>query len=253
MGEHSSIEWTDASWNPVTGCTKISPGCRHCYAETFAERFRGVVNHPYEQGFDLRLWPGRLELPLTWRKPKRIFVNSMSDLYHIDVPVEFIKGVFATMNQANWHTFQILTKRAERLLELDAQLPWAPNIWQGVSVENADFVYRIDLLRQTSAKIKFLSVEPLLGPVPRLNLEGINLVIVGGESGNKSRPIEKDWVIDLRDQCQAAGVCFFFKQWGGRNKKASGRELDGRTWDELPLIEDRVPALAIKRQPRTNA
>lgn len=234
MGEVSKIEWTDASWNPITGCTKISPGCANCYAKAFAERFRGVPGHPYQQGFDLRLWNDRLQLPLTWRKPKRIFVNSMSDLFHEDVPTEFILRIFNTMKEADWHIFQILTKRADRLLELNPQLNWPRNIWAGVSVENASYTHRIDRLRQTSARIKFLSVEPLLGPIPDLDLRGIDLVIVGGESGNRARPMEKDWVIDIRDKCQSAGVSFFFKQWGGRNKKLAGRELDGRTWDELP-------------------
>ncbi len=241
MSENSPIEWTDATWNPITGCTKISPGCANCYAETFAERFRGVPEHPYQQGFDLKLWPNRLELPLTWRKPKRIFVNSMSDLFHKDVPLEFILEVFDTMNKADWHCFQTLTKRADRLLELDPHLPWSENIWAGVSVENADYTHRIDMLRQTRAKTKFLSVEPLLGPIPDMNLQGIDWVIVGGESGNRSRPVKPEWILDIRDQCQRAAVHFFFKQWGGRNKKAAGRELEGRTWDEMP------PSIASKK------
>jgi protein gp37 len=234
LSADSSIEWTNATWNPITGCTKISPGCANCYAETFAERFRGVPGHPYEQGFDLKLWPNRLDLPLTWKKPKRIFVNSMSDLFHKDVPEEFIQAVFTTMNKAHWHTFQILTKRADRLLDMNQRLSWAPNIWMGVSVENDDYQTRIDLLRQTNANIKFLSVEPLLGPIPNLRLDNINLVIVGGESGRKPRPVNPDWVREIRDQCNQRKVAFFFKQWGGRNKKVTGRELDGRTWDELP-------------------
>lgn len=242
MGDNSSIEWTDATWNPVTGCDKISPGCANCYAETFAERFRGVPDHPYQQGFDLKMWEGRLQLPLTWRKPKRIFVNSMSDLYHKDVPEEFVQQVFAVMNQADWHTFQILTKRAERLAALDTVLPWAPNIWQGVSVENADYKFRIDHLRHTHAHTKFLSVEPLIGPLGDVDLSGIDWVIVGGESGHRSRPIDPAWVTRIRDQCKEQGVAFFFKQWGGRNKKAAGRLLEGRTWDEMPKhfhIEER--------------
>jgi len=234
MSENSKIEWTDATWNPITGCTKISPGCANCYAETFAERFRGVKNHPYEQGFDLKMWPNRLLLPLDWKKSKRIFVNSMSDLFHKDVPEEFIFAVFETMNQADWHTFKILTKRAERMLDLNERLPWAPNIWMGVSVENADYAYRVDVLRQASARIKFLSVEPLLGPIPKLDLTNIDWVIVGGESGRRARPLNPDWVRGIRDQCQDAGVKFFFKQWGGYNKKKTGRILDGRTWDERP-------------------
>lgn len=237
MSSNSDIEWTDATWNPVTGCTKVSPGCSHCYAETFAERFRGVEGHPYEQGFDLKLWSERLELPQRWKKPKRIFVNSMSDLFHQDVPDEFIKKVFEMMNQANWHQYQVLTKRSERLAALNKQLNWAPHIWMGVSVESANFTFRIDYLRETDAFIKFLSIEPLLGPIPDLNLEEINWVIVGGESGNRARPLEETWVIDVRNQCLAAGVPFFFKQWGGRNKKRSGRLLEGQTWDEMPRID----------------
>lgn len=234
MSSNSDIEWTDATWNPVTGCTKISPGCKHCYAETFAERFRGVNGHPYEQGFDLKLWPERLVLPSKWKKPKRIFVNSMSDLFHQDVPDEYIAKVFAVMNQVDWHQYQVLTKRSERLSILNKQLNWTKNIWMGVSVENANFTFRIDHLRQTNATIKFLSIEPLLGPIPDLDLQEIDWVIVGGESGNRARPISEAWVIDIRDQCLSAGVPFFFKQWGGRNKKQSGRLLEGQTWDDLP-------------------
>ncbi len=234
MAVTSDIEWTDATWNPVTGCTKISPGCTNCYAETFAERFRGVPNHPYEQGFDLKLWPNRLGLPSTWKKPKRIFVNSMSDLFHKDVPSEFILQVFEAMNNARWHQFQILTKRHERLLELSPLIPWAPHIWMGVSVENQDYAHRIDYLRKTDAHLKFLSVEPLLGPIDNLDLEGIDWVIVGGESGRRPRPLREEWVQSVRDQCHQSGVSFFFKQWGGTNKKKAGRILDGRTWDDMP-------------------
>lgn len=237
MGESSAIEWTDATWNPVTGCTKISPGCANCYAETFAERFRGVPGHPYQQGFDLKLWEERLTLPLTWRKPKRIFVNSMSDLFHKDVPLEFILRVFETMKAAHWHQFQILTKRHERLLELNARLTWADNIWMGVSVENSDYVTRIDCLRKTGAQIKFLSVEPLLGPIETLDLSGIDWVIVGGESGRCPRTLNPEWVRSIRDQCASSSVAFFFKQWGGTNKKRAGRQLDGRTHDDLPLLK----------------
>jgi protein gp37 len=234
MSDNSSIEWTDATWNPVTGCTKISPGCANCYAETFAERFRGVPAHPYEQGFDLKIWPNRLALPATWKKSKRIFVNSMSDLFHKDVPDEYIMQVFAVMNEVDHHQYQILTKRAERLAELSPRLKWTPNIWQGVSVESADFANRVDCLRKTGAALKFLSVEPLLGPIPDLNLEGIDWVIVGGESGHKSRPMAEEWAVMIRDQCDAQGVAFYFKQWGGRNKKAAGRTLQGQTWDAMP-------------------
>ena len=234
MSETSKIEWVDSTWNPITGCTKISPGCANCYAETFAERFRGVPGHPYEQGFDLKLWPKRLELPLNWRKPKRIFVNSMSDLFHKDLPAEFIFAVFDTMNRAHWHTFKILTKRPEIMLKLNERLDWGPNIWMGTSVENTDYTHRIDILRQSNARIKFLSLEPLLGPLHNLDLTGIDWVIVGGESGRRARPVESDWVRDLRDQCNEKGVLFFFKQWGGKNKKKTGRTLDGRTWEEIP-------------------
>lgn len=234
MSITSEIEWTDATWNPVTGCTKVSPGCANCYAETFAERFRGVSGHPYEQGFDLRLWPDRVRLPLSWKKAKRIFVNSMSDLFHKDVPDHFILQVFETMKEATWHQFQILTKRHERLLELDAKLPWAPHIWMGVSVENQNYVHRIDALRQTHAAIKFLSIEPLLGPVKGLNLDGIHWVIVGGESGRKCRTMKEEWVRSIRDQCLDANVAFFFKQWGGHNKKKAGRLFEGKTWDAMP-------------------
>jgi len=237
MSDNSAIEWTDATWNPVTGCTKVSPGCQHCYAETFAERFRGVPGHPYEQGFDLKLWPDRLALPLQWKKKKYIFVNSMSDLFHKDVPETYIKSVFETMNKADWHVFQVLTKRAERLAELSPALSWTDNIWAGVSVENSDYLYRIDYLKQSSARIKFLSVEPLLGPVTELanHLSGIDWIIVGGESGHGARPLDPGWVREVRDMCHAGGVKFFFKQWGGRNKKRAGRILDGRTWDERPI------------------
>lgn len=234
MSDNSAIEWTDATWNPVTGCTKVSPGCKNCYAETFAERFRGVEGHPYQQGFDLKLWPERLLLPSQWKKPKRIFVNSMSDLFHKDVPDAYIFQVFDVMNKANWHQYQVLTKRADRLLSLNESLKWSKNIWMGVSVESAEFAFRIALLRQTNAIVKFLSVEPLLGPIPEMNLTGIDWVIVGGESGNRARPMEKSWVIEIRDQCRNSEVPFFFKQWGGRNKKKAGRMLEERTWDEMP-------------------
>ncbi len=235
LSQNSSIEWTNATWNPITGCTKISPGCKNCYAETFAERFRGVPGHPYEQGFDLKLWPNRLDLPLTWKRPKLIFVNSMSDLFHKDVPEEYILRVFATMNEAKQHTIQVLTKRSERLRKMSKRLPWAQNIWMGVSVENDDYQFRIDDLRSSAACTKFLSVEPLIGPIDNLRLDDIDWVIVGGESGRKPRPLDPQWVRSIRDQCIQAKVPFFFKQWGGRNKKVAGRELDGRTWDEMPL------------------
>jgi protein gp37 len=236
MAANSKIEWTDATWNPLRGCTKISPGCKHCYAERFAERFRGVRDHPFEQGFDLRLVPEKLDEPLHWKRPRRIFVNSMSDLFHDDVPLPYIKRVFAVMNHAGWHQYQVLTKRAERLEHVNSQLQWAPNIWMGVSVENKDYLWRIDHLRNTKAHIKFLSVEPLLGPLGNMNLRGIDWVIVGGESGPEARPIDASWVTDIRDQCLRACVAFFFKQWGGVQKKRHGRELEGRTWDEMPKL-----------------
>ena len=235
MANGSSIEWTESTWNPVTGCTKISPGCKHCYAERMAERLQAMGQPNYANGFGLTLQDHALDLPLRWKKPQRIFVNSMSDLFHKDVPVEFVLRVFDVMNRADWHEYQILTKRSERLVELDIVLPWRANIWMGVSVENADYTMRIDHLRQTHANIKFLSLEPLLGPLPGLNLAGIDWVIVGGESGPSARPMDEAWVIDIRNQCRRAHVPFFFKQWGGVNKKRTGRQLRGRTYDAMPL------------------
>jgi protein gp37 len=245
MAEHSKIEWTDATWNPVRGCTKISPGCKHCYAERFAERFRGVEGHPFEQGFDLRLVATKIDEPLHWKTPQRIFVNSMSDLFHDQVPLSYIKRVFRVMNEADWHQYQVLTKRAERLDEIASELQWAPHIWMGVSVENKDYLWRIDHLRRTNAHIKFLSIEPLLGPLGKFDLCGIDWVIVGGESGPGARPIHAEWVADIRDQCRKAGVAFFFKQWGGIFKKKTGRELEGRTWNEMPAA-GRLVALAAR-------
>lgn len=236
MSDKSTIEWTDATWNPVTGCTKISPGCKHCYAEVFAERFRGVPGHPYENGFDLQLWPDRLHLPFSWKRPKLIFVNSMSDLFHQDVPDQFVLEVFNVMNKADWHIYQILTKRPERMLKLNPQLTWTQNIWMGVSVENQQFTYRAEMLADSAAKTKFLSVEPLLGPISRLPLDNINWVIVGGESGRWSRPMSEEWVLEIKGQCENRAVPFFFKQWGGPNKKQSGRLLQGRTWDDMPPL-----------------
>lgn len=230
----TSIEWTQATWNPVTGCTKISPGCKHCYAERMARRLQLMGQRNYTNGFTLTLHEHMLELPLSWKKPQMIFVNSMSDLFHEKVPTAFIVKVFETMRRASWHTFQILTKRSHRLHKLDTKTNWPANVWMGVSVESEKYTFRIDHLRQTQAAVKFLSVEPLLGPLPALDLRGIHWVIVGGESGPGARPIEKQWVTDIRDQCLHAGVSFFFKQWGGVHKKRAGRLLDGRTWDELP-------------------
>lgn len=236
MATKSNIEWTEATWNPVTGCNKISDGCKHCYAATMAKRLHAMGNVRYENGFDVTLHSDLITLPLKWKKPRRIFVNSMSDMFHKDIPEPFIKDVFDTMVQANWHTFQILTKRSDRLLELSQHLPWPDNVWQGVSVENEKVTYRIDHLRQVPAKVRFLSIEPLLGPLPNLNLDGIHWVIVGGESGPKARPMDEKWVIDIRDQCLEQNVAFFFKQWGGVQKHRYGRELQGETWDQYPNL-----------------
>lgn len=232
----TKIEWTDETWNPVTGCTKISPGCKHCYAERMSMRLKAMGNPNYHSAFDLTLQPHMLDHPLQWKRPRRIFVNSMSDLFHHDVPLSYIQDVFSVMVRAHWHEYQVLTKRADRLLELSPDLPWAPQIWQGVSVENEDYLDRIDCLRQTGAKVKFLSIEPLLGPMPQLDLRGIDWVIVGGESGPGARPVDPSWVLAIRDQCRHSGVAFFFKQWGGVNKKKAGRELEGRTWNEIPRL-----------------
>jgi protein gp37 len=245
MADRSRIEWTDATWNPVTGCTKVSPGCKNCYAQTFAERFRGVPGHPFEQGFDLRLWPERLGLPLRWRTPRRIFVNSMSDLFHEQVPDAFIDSVFETMRSAHWHRFQVLTKRAHRMADHVVRrarrhgplVQTHPNVWLGTSVETQPYVTRAESLAALPASVRFLSCEPLLGPLDLrgvLGRTGINWVIVGGESGHRARPIDPDWVREIRDQCRTARVPFFFKQWGGRRKHETGRILDRRTWDEMP-------------------
>ena len=235
MAVGSAIEWTQSTWNPVTGCTKVSPGCKHCYAERMAERLQRMGQPNYSRGFELAVHDHALELPLRWKKPQRIFVNSMSDLFHKHVPQSFVQSVFDVMNQADWHQYQILTKRSQRLLDLDNSLKWRDHVWMGVSVENQDYAFRIDHLRRTSARIKFLSLEPLLGPLPKLNLKGIDWVIVGGESGPGARPMDAAWVLSIRNQCQTAGVPFFFKQWGGVNKKRTGRELNGRTYDEMPV------------------
>lgn len=241
MSIDSGIEWTDATWNPVTGCTKVSPGCKHCYAERLAHRLRAMGNRRYARGFVVTLQPDQLTLPLGWRRPRRIFVNSMSDLFHEAIPDEYLRRVFDVMATAHWHVFQILTKRSARLAAMARDLPWSANVWQGVSVENARYTSRIAQLREVPAAVRFLSVEPLLGPIPRLPLVGIHWVIVGGESGGGRRPVDPAWVRDLRDQCIAARVPFFFKQWGGRTPKAAGRVLDGRTWDEMPRVKS--PAL----------
>ena len=234
MGAKSTIEWTESTWNPVTGCTKISPGCDNCYAERLALRLQAMGQPNYANGFKLTVQEHMLELPLKWRAPQMIFVNSMSDLFHRDVPAEYIQRVFDVMRRAQWHRFQVLTKRSLRLTRLDNNLVWQPNIWMGVSVESKDYTFRIDHLRATGAHVKFLSLEPLLGPLPKLNLNGIDWVIVGGESGPGARAMRLEWVLDIRDQCLRAGVPFFFKQWGGTNKKKSGRVLVDRTWDQMP-------------------
>jgi protein gp37 len=232
----SKIEWTDSTWNPLTGCSKISPGCKHCYAERMSLRLKAMGHQKYSNAFKLTVHEDELTKPLQWKKPQIIFVNSMSDLFHEGVSFEFIQRVFSVMREASWHTFQILTKRSKRLSEVASKIDWPANVWMGVSVENQDYDFRIDHLRQTQAIVKFLSLEPLLGPILNLNLTGIDWVIVGGESGPGARPLSEQWVIDIRDQCVRANVPFFFKQWGGVNKKQSGRTLQGRTWDELPNI-----------------
>lgn len=235
MAQLSEIEWTESTWNPVTGCSKISLGCKNCYAERMAKRLQAMGQPNYVKGFDLAIHEGTLELPLQWKSRQDIFVNSMSDLFHKKVPLNFIKKVFNTMNRANRHRYQILTKRSKRLLEIDRHLSWAEHIWMGVSVETEKYVGRIDDLRKTTAHVKFLSLEPLLGPLPKLDLFGIDWVIVGGESGPGARLMRKEWVMSIRDQCRKAGLPFFFKQWGGVNKKRSGRILEGRTWNEMPV------------------
>ena len=236
MSQGSAIEWTDATWNPVRGCTKVSPGCKNCYAEAFAERWRGIPGHPYEQGFELRLVPARLTEPLRWKKPRMIFVNSMSDLFHEEVPSGFIQDVFQVMEEAKLHTFQVLTKRSQRLCELAPSLPWPSNVWMGVSVENSAYLHRIHDLRSVRAAIRFLSIEPILGPIDALPLDGISWVIVGGESGPRHRSPQQEWITSIRDQCLRAQVPLFFKQWGGRTPKSGGRLLEGRVWDQMPPL-----------------
>jgi protein gp37 len=248
MAQMSSIEWTDVTWNPVSGCTKISPGCDNCYAERFAERWRGIPNHPYEFGFDLKLQPHRLEQPLKLKKSSFIFVNSMSDLFHKEIPTEYIDRVFDVMERAPWHVFQVLTKRSTLLKRYinkryaDGVAP--SHIWLGVSLEDASQISRLRHLQQSAASVRFLSIEPLLGPVGEINLEGIHWAIVGGESGPGHRPIEIEWVRDIRDQCRRAKVAFFFKQWGGARPKANGRTLDGKTWDQMPKLPRAPHAIA---------
>jgi len=241
MAQGSSIEWTESTWNPLTGCTKVSPGCKHCYAERMARRLKAMGQPNYANGFKLTMHEHVLERPLQWRKPQMVFVNSMSDLFHQDVPLDFIQKVFSVMRRASWHTFQVLTKRSRRLLELNRKIDWPVNVWMGVSVENGDYTFRIDHLRQTDAHIRFLSLEPLLGPLSHLELCDIDWVIVGGESGPGARPIKEEWVIDIRDQCLASDVPFFFKQWGGVRKKRNGRVLQSRTWNEMPARMGTLP------------
>lgn len=234
MAQSSSIEWTDATWNPVTGCTKISPGCKHCYAERMAVRLQAMGQARYSNAFHLTLQADVVDAPLRWKKPRRVFVNSMSDLFHRDVPYDYVRRCFAVMAEASQHTFQILTKRPDRAHELSEDLPWPNNVWMGTSVETREYLWRIDLLRKIPAKTRFISVEPLLDHIPTIDLCDIHWVIVGGESGPHARPMKKEWVISLRDACSQQSVAFFFKQWGGVNKARTGRTLDGRTWDEMP-------------------
>jgi len=234
MANNTKIEWTSSTWNPVTGCTKISPGCKNCYAERMSKRLKLMGQQNYRNGFEVTLHAHMLDLPMRWRKPQMIFVNSMSDLFHKKVPREFVQEVFDVMGSAEKHIFQVLTKRSGRLKKLNGSLGWTDNIWMGVSVENSDYLYRIDDLRATDAKVKFLSIEPLLAAIPEIDLSGIDWVIVGGESGPYARPMDNEWVLEIRDQCVKARVPFFFKQWGGVNKKKSGRKLEGRTWDQMP-------------------
>lgn len=232
----TTIEWTTYTWNPTTGCSKTSPGCKYCYAVAMTKRLMAMGQYKYRNDFELTVHDVELQRPYTWKKPRKVFVNSMSDLFHNDVPLEFIKKVFKVMNDTPQHIYQVLTKRAERLEEISEELNWTPNIWMGVSIENEDFLYRMDHLRNTPAQIKFISAEPLIGPLPDMNLDRIDWVIVGGESGPKSRPIKGDWVIDIRDQCQSSDTSFFFKQWGGVRKKEFGRLLDGEEYNEYPSL-----------------
>ena len=250
MAARSKIEWTDSTWNPARGCTKVSPGCAHCYAEAFAERFRGVKGHPFENGFDLQLVPGKLEEPLRWKQPRLIFVNSMSDLFHESIPLDFIQQVFAVMAKAPWHTFQILTKRSGRLAEVCGDLPWPPHVWMGVSIETAAYASRAVDLQKAPSAVRFLSLEPLLGPIPGLPLEGIGWVIAGGESGPRARPMQISWAREIRNQCQGAGVPFYLKQLGGRQDKRGGTAalLDGRHWKQTPPIIRPRPSADARRE-----
>jgi protein gp37 len=248
MANKSTIEWTEATWNPSTGCDALSPGCENCYAERLTRRLKAMGQKKYANGFQLTLHPDTLGLPLRWKRPQRIFVNSMSDLFHHDVPLQFIQRVFATMNGAYWHQFQVLTKRSGRLLAVSDKIDWPSNVWMGVSVESKKYVARIDHLRKTGARTKFLSLEPLLGPLEGLDLNGIDWVIVGGESGPGARAMAPEWVTSIRNQCHKARTAFFFKQWGGVQKKRMGRLLDGSTYDEMPPTIARSPLIQIASQ-----
>ena len=253
MSEQTSIEWTDSTWNPVTGCHKISPGCKNCYAARLAPRLKAMGNPRYANGFEVTLHHDLVELPTKWAKPRKVFVNSMSDLFHAEVPLGFIQAVFSTIVAAEQHTFQVLTKRPEQALELADQLPWPSNLWMGTSVENADYLHRVDTLRRIPAKTRFLSLEPLIGAIANIDLTNIDWVIAGGESGPGARKIEEDWVRSIRDQCDDAGIPFFFKQWGGTNKKRSGRMLDNRTWDYFPSEVSNRQSLRVHGAPATPA
>lgn len=249
MSSYSKIEWTDASWNPIIGCTKISQGCKNCYAETLAERFRGVPNHPFKDGFDLKLIPKKLVEPSTWKKPRKIFVCSMSDLFHERIPIGYLKQVFSTMCNASRHTFQVLTKRSDRLLEVSSELPWTDNIWVGVSVESAEYTYRIKHLQKVPSRVRFISFEPLIGPIINLPLAGIDWVIVGGESGSKARPMDLEWARKIRLRCEKQKIPFFLKQLGGKNGKRGGDEalLDGKVWRQYPKEIELSPSNQIMR------
>lgn len=253
MSDKSAIEWTEATWNPTTGCDRTSPGCDHCYAMTLAKRLKAMGSPKYQAdgdprtsgpGFALTVHPESLDVPRKWASPRLIFVNSMSDLFHAKVPIGFIRDVFAVMGETPQHTYQVLTKRSKRLAAVSDRLDWPPNMWMGVSVESARYTFRIDDLRDCGAAVRFLSLEPLLGPIPRLDLEGIHWVIAGGESGPHARPVEYEWVADIRNQCAAASTAFFFKQWGGRTPKTNGRTLDGEVWDEMPATAAKVVPIA---------
>ena len=237
MSNKTKIEWTECSWNPVTGCTKISEGCKHCYAATFAKRLKAMHNPRYQNEFEVTIHEDLISSPLKWKSPRKIFVNSMSDIFHEELPDEVILSIFRTMNEASWHTFQVLTKRSERLSRLSSQITWTSNIWMGVTIESEEYIFRAKHIRDSGAKVKFISAEPLLSDLSSLELEGIDWIIVGGESGHGSRPMKEEWVINLRDKAHNSNTAFFFKQWGGFNKKKNGRLLEGKTYDEYPQVE----------------